>query len=179
MKGIREAEEVLGNSQEKKQVNTAGKCLELFCSPYLAGASWAGSLDRSQKGKSIYGEWKLTVCSEHIVSARCVREESAVKYVRASAPAAPRWGLGGLCVSNKDRCQLGWTSRMTGLPKWSAGCLAGQLSALPKPTWLWAKQHRVRGPKRPAPSAPLPCFSERGSKAGLRGSARLAQEAVH
>lgn len=87
-----------------------------------------------------------------------------------------RWGLGGLCVSNKDRCQLARTSRMTGLTKWSAGCLAGQLSALPEPTHPWAEQHGVWGPKRPTPSAPLPCFSESGSKAGLRGSACLLQK---
>ena len=54
-------------SGEETEVNTAGKCLGLRCSPHWAGVSWAGSLDRSQKWQSIYSEWKLTVCSEHIV----------------------------------------------------------------------------------------------------------------
>ena len=53
-------------SGDETEVDTAGKCLELFCSPYLTGVSWAGSLDRSQKWKSIYGDWKLTVSSEHM-----------------------------------------------------------------------------------------------------------------
>lgn len=54
-------------SGEETEVDTAGKCLGLCCSPHWAGVSWAGSLDRSQKWKSIYSEWKSTVCSEHIV----------------------------------------------------------------------------------------------------------------
>lgn len=53
-------------SGEETKVNTAGKCLELFCRPYLAGVSWPGSLDRSQKRKSVYAEWKLAVCSEPV-----------------------------------------------------------------------------------------------------------------